>query len=826
MNDTTLACDHCELPIPPGELVADRIGDLERRFCCQGCRGAFRIITGAGMDDFYRRRNWPEPGLPEGAFSSGYDDAALAPFVSQGERGAEFSFLLEGVRCASCVWLIERILASVAGVSDARLNYGTHRARVRFDPNRTTPAALFEAVARIGYIPRPYTVDAQQTAADNERRSLLIRFGTAFFLSMQLMGYSLALYAGYFQGIDEGARNLLQYLAALVTTPVVFYAGGPFLAGAWRSLRNRAPNMDLLIAIGVLSAYGYSLYALKAGGEIYFDTAAMIVTLILAGRLFENAARRKASAGVDRLLRLAPDNARRLEGEDIVQVESSLLHPGDRIRVLPGERFPVDGELISGDTEVDESVVTGEPLPVLRSAGAKIVSGALNLTAAVDLRVTRGVSDSFIARVAHLVEEAQSRQAPVQRLADRVAALFVPAAAMLSLGTLLYWSWQGEPGMTPLLNAVAVLVVACPCALGLATPTAILVAGGAAASRGILFRGGDVIEAAGRLTIAAFDKTGTLTEGRPRVAAIRPATGTEGDLLNLAARVEAGSAHPLARGIVTEARRRGLAVESGSGSRAIAGRGAWLETQEGPLRVGSRLFLSEAGIAVPSDDAPDHCTEVHVACGESYCGVILLEDPVRTSAEDIAGRFGALGIRTALLTGDRHAAAERISKGLRIGTTLAELSPQEKSDWIEARMQEGERVLMVGDGINDAPALSAASVGCAMAGGTDIALETSDLILTRPDLECLEEALRIARRTLRIIRQNLFWAFAYNLLALPLAAAGKLAPIHAAAAMALSSVCVVGNSLRLAKVKGKSNTENSCLATKTPSHQELQKSIS
>jgi Cu2+-exporting ATPase len=826
MNDTIPACDHCELPIPPGELVADTVGGAERRFCCQGCRGAFRIITGAGMDDFYRRRDWREPGLPEGAFASGYGDAALAPFVRRNETGAEFSFLLEGIRCASCVWLIERILASVPGVSDARLNYGTHRARVRFEASRTTPAAIFEAVTRIGYIPRPYTIDAKQTAEENERRALLIRFGTAFFLSMQLMGYSLALYAGYFQGMDEGARNLLQYLAALVTTPVVFYAGAPFLAGAWRSLRNRTPNMDLLIAVGVLAAYGSSLYALTAGGEVYFDTAAMIVTLILAGRLFENMARRKASAGVDRLLRLAPDKALRLEGEEIVPVSSSLLQPGDRIRVLPGERFPVDGELISGDTDVDESAVTGEPLPVLRAAGAKIVSGTLNLTAAVDLRVSRGACDSFIARVARLVEEAQSRQAPVQRLADRVAALFVPAVALVALGTLIYWSLQAEAGMAPLLNAVAVLVVACPCALGLATPTAVLVAGGAAASRGILFRGGDVIEAAAKLTIAAFDKTGTLTEGRPRVAAVRPAIGTEEDLLNLAARVEAGSAHPLARGIVSEARRRGLTVGSGSGSRALAGRGAWLETDGGPIRAGSRLFLGEAGISVPPDDTPDHCTEVHVAHGGSYCGVILLEDPVRASAEDLAGRFGHLGMRTALLTGDRRAAAERIAKGLGIGTALAELSPGDKSDWVEARRREGERVLMVGDGINDAPALSAASVGCAMAGGTDIALETSDLILTKPDLDRLEEALRIARRTLRIIRQNLFWAFAYNLLALPLAAAGKLAPIHAAAAMALSSVCVVGNSLRLAKVKGESRPENPYLATKTPSHQELQKIIS
>jgi Cu2+-exporting ATPase len=761
------------------------------------------------MGEFYLRRNWQEPGLPEGAFASGFDDAALARFVTEGQNGAELSFLLEGIRCASCIWLIERILAATPGVFAARLNYGTHRARVRFDPRQTTPASLFEAVTRIGYIPRPYTADALQAASDRERRSLLIRFGTAFFLSMQLMGYSLALYAGYFQGMDGGARAVFQHFAALVTTPVIFYAGWPFLAGAWRSLRNGAPNMDLLIALGVLAAYGYSLISLATGGEVYFDTAAMIVTLILAGRLFENAARRKAASGVDRLLRLAPGTARRHDGKEFVPVESALLKPGERIRVLPGERFPVDGELVEGETEVDESAVTGEPLPVLRGCGSSIVSGTLNLTSAITLRVTHGASDSFVARVARLVEEAQSRQAPVQRLADRVAAFFVPAVALTALATLLFWSWQGAEGITPLLNAVAVLVVACPCALGLATPTAVLVASGSAASRGILFRGGDVLEATGKLTVAAFDKTGTLTEGRPRVAAVHPATGSEEDLLRLAARVEGGSAHPLARGIVSEARQRGIPVGDGMGSRAVAGRGVSLDTEGGILRAGSRLFLTEAGIAVPSGEAPDHCTEVHVAFGGSYRGVILLEDPVRASAESLLIRLSLLGLKTALLTGDRRANGERLAKQLGIDQALAELDPRAKSAWVEKRQMEGERVLMVGDGINDAPALAAASVGCAMAGGTDIALETSDLILTRPDLDRLEEALEIARRTLRIIRQNLFWAFAYNLLALPMAAAGKLAPIHAAAAMALSSVCVVGNSLRLGRIKrqGEKNEE-------------------
>jgi Cu2+-exporting ATPase len=801
MAESRPVCDHCALPIPAGGLIAERIDGAERRFCCRGCQGAYRIITGAGLGSFYSRRRWDEPGLPPGAFAAAGDDAHLSRFVTPTPQGAEIVFLLAGIRCASCVWLNEQVLAGLDGVLEARVSHATHRARVRFDPQRTSPAALFAAVARLGYVPRPWTADAVQQAAERERRSLLLRFGTACFLSMQLMAFAFALYAGYFQGIDPGSKRLLEWLAAAVSAPVVFYCGWPFLRGGWRSLFNRAPGMDLLIAVGVLSAFGASLHALAAGGEVYFDTAAMIVTLILAGRLFENAARSRAASGIDRLLRLAPDTARRLEEGTEIETEASRLAPGDLILVRPGERFAVDGIVAEGETEVDEAAVSGESLPVLRRAGEPVTAGTLNLSAAVAVRVSAGAADSFVARIARLVEEAQARRAPVQRLADRAAAAFVPAVALLAAGAWLWWTLHPAAGVSPLLAAVAVLVIACPCALGLATPTAILVATGAAAGRGILFRGGDVLEAAGRLSVAAFDKTGTLTEGMPRVVAIRPADGcSEPQLLELAGLAEGGSTHPVARGILAEARRRGIAG-GGRGGRSFPGRGVTLETPDGTLRVGSRAFLAEAGIAV-AEGTSDGRTEVHVALGEAYRGAILLDDRLRREAAESVGQMRRLGLRTALLTGDGPAAARRMTAGLALDEAHAGLRPEEKAAWVESAGRRGERVLMIGDGINDAPALAAAAVGCAMAGGTDIALETSDLVLLRPDLGRLTLALDLARRARRIIRQNLFWAFAYNLLALPLAFSGRLAPVHAAAAMALSSVCVVGNSLRLGKTEG------------------------
>ncbi|MDX1775715.1 MAG: heavy metal translocating P-type ATPase, partial [Desulfobulbales bacterium] len=648
MPDTPLTCDHCGLHIPVPDLVEASINNTPHNFCCRGCEGAYRIICGAGLDDFYRKRTWEEPGLPHGAFETQYDDQYLEKFVHHNNGESEIYLLLEGLRCAACVWLNERVLSRLDGILKAQVNYSTHRASVTFAPERITPGKIFDTIRALGYLPRPFSRDAVLQAAEREKKSLLIRFGTAAFLSMHLMGYSIALYAGYFQGMSAEARSLLQYLAGLVTTPVVFYSGFPFLQGALRSLRHRAPNMDLLIGLGVITAYTYSIYAMLTENEVYFETAAMIVTLILLGRLFEYNARQRASAGVDRLLRLAPDLATLLNGDEHIQVESSQLQKGDSIMVRPGERFPVDGLVLHGETEVDESVVSGEPFPVVRQPGDQVLSGSLNLITAITVQVEQVAAHSFVARVARLVEEAQARKAPVQAIADRVAAVFVPFVILVAATTLSYWYFTGFGLEAALLNAVAVLVVACPCALGLATPTAVLVATGAAASAGILFRGGDVLEATGRITMAGFDKTGTLSLGQPKIVNIQPVTGNAEELLQLAALAESGSNHPLARAIVREARQNNIATASRN-STTVPGRGVLLETETGTLRAGSRLFMQEAGVDLPATGR-DSNTEIHIAVNSAYKGSITLEDPVRPEAEQVLQAVRHLGIKTVLIT--------------------------------------------------------------------------------------------------------------------------------------------------------------------------------
>ena len=807
MNDTLAVteaprrCLHCEAELLPGATVVDRSDGVERLFCCKGCLGAYELITGAGLDDYYRRREWRDKGLGSGAYQDEFSEEYLARFVQPAGDTFALDILIDGIRCASCVWLMEKIIAGLPGTSQVRVNYATGRARLHFDPSLTTPAAIFRRISAAGYRPRPYSFGVAEAAYALQRKELLLRFGTSLFLTMQLMASSLALYAGFVQGMGETMKAVMQWFSLAVTTPVLFYSGWPFLAGAWRSIANRAPGMDLLITVGALSSYLYSIYALVNGSEVYFETAAMIVTLILAGRLLELSARHRASAGVERLLACAPAQALRLRGDVPETVESSELIPGDIVLVREGERFPVDGVLLEGESEVDESPATGESLPVAKKSGDPVIAGSINLLASVRVRVARPASDSFIARIARLVEEAQQRRAPIQNLAERLSALFVPAVLLLALLTFGWLFFAGFPFGMALMRALAVVVIACPCALGLATPTAVVAGTGAAAGSGIIFRGGEILERLSRIRQVVFDKTGTLTLGRPQVVALCPAAGVSPELLLVtSAGVESGSAHPLARGIMAYAGIRGihpLAPAVGVVTTPGGGVAAMMEGVE--VVAGTARFLRDHGILLPSEAPPASGSVIHVARQGEYLGLIVLQDRLRPEAAAVAAYFVKQGIAVTLLSGDRPEHLREIAQEVGIGDARGGMLPVDKAEFVGNREGEGAPVLMVGDGINDAPALSAASVGCAMAGGTDIALESSALILTKPDLGRIVIAHQLAVRTMRVIRQNLAWAFIYNLVGIPLAMTGRLTPIHAAAAMALSSLCVVGNSLRLTR---------------------------
>jgi len=805
-----MRCDHCLLEFPEREAVRQEIGGRLRHFCCAGCAGVYRIVVGEGLARFYEGRRWEEPGLA--ATPGGVDPGAFEPLlreVGPGER--ELDLAIDGIRCASCVWLNERILGRTAGVVTARVNYATYRARIRFRPAEVGLDAILRRIESIGYAPRPWSESQQGQARAAERRDLLLRLGTAAFLASQLMIYSAALYAGAFQGIDPGLRRLLEWIALGLTLPVVFYSGAPFLRAARAGLRHGRFNMDSLIALGALAALGLSVAQMARGGEVYFDTAAMIVALVLTGRYLEAAAKGRASEAVARLHRLAPRQARRVtRGEAGARIREQVpveaVRPGQLLEVAPGERIALDGRVVEGSSEVDESLLTGEARPAEKGPGAEVIGGTVNQHGSLLVQVTRVGRETVLSGIARAVEEAQARKPRLQAVADRVVGLFVPVVLALSAATVGGWLWAGAPLPRALMNGVAVVVIACPCALGLATPLAVLVAAGRATARGILLRGGDVLERLAAVTELWLDKTGTLTRGRPALRELVPLAGEPPeDLLRLAAAVERRSEHHLGRAIA--AAERALPEAPGprvEAFRALPGRGVEARVDGRRVRLGNRALLAEAGLGLPAGAdararALEACAEtvVFLAVGERVAALFSVADPVREEAPEALAALSAQGLALGMITGDNRATAAAVGARLGLERIAAEMTPAGKRDLVAERQEAGARVAAVGDGINDAPLLSQAHVGIAMGRGTDVALESADAVLVREDLRLLPEVVALARRATRVIRQNVFWAFFYNVVAIPLAAAGLLHPIVAAAAMAASSLFVVGNSMRI-----------------------------
>jgi P-type Cu2+ transporter len=808
-----LKCDHCLLQFPERDAVYDEVNSVTKVFCCHGCQGVYLLINSEGLDDFYRRRREWTPGPASAAM---FDLAAFTPNIRPMGSELETDIVLGGIRCASCVWLNERILMKTAGVTFARVNYATHRARIRWNPEKTGIQAILSRITSIGYTPKPFVATAFDEEQRNAQREMLLRFGTAGFLSMQLMLFSVALYAGYFQGMDEKIKNIFDIISLVLATPVIFYSGWPFLTGAVRGLRSFTFNMDFLIAAGAGSAYLYSIYQMSIGGEVYFDTAVMIITLILLGRYIESGAKRKASEAIMRLLSLAPREARKLapraEGSDedgttilterrMVSVFS--IQRGDLIEVIPGEKIPLDGIVREGQSEIDEAMLTGESLPVAKHPGAEVFSGTVNLYGRFVYEVTRVGNDTVLARIIKAVEDAQTRRAPVQALADRMVSVFVPVVLFLSVLTAGYWVFRGGPVSVAVMNAVSVLVIACPCALGLATPLAILIGTTYGASRGILMKGGDVIERAKNIDTVVFDKTGTITEGKPSLIDFHGIGRSDTEALRLAASLERFSEHSIGKAITAAEGSyayeevTAFSVLPGKGIRGfIAGKETLLGSRELVEREGIGRSMDNGEIAFAASREADGATVVYLTYDGKPAGTFAVSDPPRSEAAEAVKILKRRGFEIVMITGDAIATADAVAKTVGIERVQAKQSPVQKAEQVGKMRAGGKHCAMIGDGINDAPALVEAEVGIAMGRATDIALESADMVLMRSDLRLVPQALRLAKKTFSIIRQNLFWAFFYNAVAIPLAIAGVLHPIMAAAAMALSSLSVVGNSLR------------------------------
>jgi len=797
-----------------GEIDGER-----RRFCCLGCKSVCEAIYSAGLEGFYRRTPdgeplGPPPEIPKELAL--YDlDEVQEEFVDVSGQIRDLHLLVEGIHCAACVWLIEHRLANQPGVIQASVNLSGRRLHLRWDNARVKLSEVLRRMGEIGYAAVPFDPELAEGAVQSENRKLLYRMAFAGFAMMNLLWISIALYGG----ADRGEfRGLFHWVGFLLATPTIAYSGYPFFRSAWTGLRARHLGMDLPIAIGVTVTYLYSVYVTVSQstvGEVYYDTVVNFLFVILVGRYVEALSKRKAVAATQRLLDLQPRVATVVDETEERVVPIRSVRIGATVLVRPGEKIPVDGRVIAGSSEVDEAMLTGEPTPVAKTEGDAVSAGTINGPGVLEIEATGLLKDTALGRIIGLVEMAQASKAPIQCVADRIVPWFV--AITLGLAGATFILWQGVDFELALMAATSVLIITCPCAFGMATPMSIAVASGAGAQHGILVKNGAVLETLSAIDHFVFDKTGTLTEGKVSVQQIltrdeswspgsgAPPSASILEILDLIAAAERYSEHPVATAI------REAAACAGAGSRSDASGfemrpGSGIRAQVGGIRVvvGTRGWLEAQGVSPePALDAMANRLDglgsgsLRCAIGGREAALIGVEDRLRSDAPQTIAALREAGLRLTLLSGDRRSTAEAVARQLGGMEVIAEVLPEHKDETVAALQKGGHRVAMVGDGINDAPALVRADVGIALGSGTDVSIASADIVLMSSQLERVMQAVRLARRTLRTIRQNIGISIIYNVIMVPLAMSALITPLVAAISMPISSLLVIGNAARI-----------------------------
>ncbi|EOD00062.1 Lead, cadmium, zinc and mercury transporting ATPase / Copper-translocating P-type ATPase [Caldisalinibacter kiritimatiensis] len=718
---------------------------------------------------------------------------------------SKLDLYIEGMTCAACSARVEKALNKVEGVQKANVNLATNKATIEFNEGEVTAEELIKTVEKTGYKAKKIEQikeEDENTKKDKEIQNLKRLFIISLILSLPLFSAMFFHMAGMETILGNG------YFQLILATPVQFIIGYRFYKGAYHSLKGGGANMDVLVAIGTSAAYFYSLYNVLVGiPHYYFESSAVIITLILLGKMLEAIAKGKTSEAIKKLIGLQAKTARVIRNGEEQDIPVEEVVEGDVVIVRPGEKIPVDGKIIEGNSSVDESMLTGESIPVDKRKGDEVVGSTINKHGTFKFTATKVGKDTVLAQIIKLVEEAQGSKAPVQRLADKISGVFVPTVVSISIITFIAWYLVTGNFTNALISSVAVLVIACPCALGLATPTAIMVGTGKGAENGILIKGGEYLEKAHSIDTIVFDKTGTITKGEPEVTDIISFAKDEDTVLTLAASAEKGSEHPLGEAIVKRAKEKEIEFKEIENFEAIPGKGIQAVIEGKTIYVGNRKLMIEKDIEIDNIEQDiskleqEGKTAMLVSVSDKVIGIIAVADTIKEGSKEAIQQLRDMGVEIYMLTGDNQRTANAIAKEVGIKNVIAEVLPENKAEKIEELRNQGKRVGMVGDGINDAPALTIADVGFAIGTGTDIAMEAADITLMKGNLKDIVASIELSRKTMRTIKQNLFWAFAYNTAGIPLAAFGFLSPMIAGAAMALSSVSVVSNSLRLKRYR-------------------------
>lgn len=806
----SIPCYHCGLPVEHAGSFTAKVADGNHEFCCFGCQTVCETIHNAGLQSFYLKTPEGEHLAPPPSLSAelaSYDlDEVQSDYVDKLDDIRSIHLLVEGIHCAACVWLIEHSLAKQQGVVSAEVNLTSKRLRLKWDNRLTTLSTLLQALGRIGYAAIPFDPDTAEGALARRHRSLLYRMAFAGFAMMNMLWISIALYSG----ADQGEfKNWFHWISFLIATPTLLYAGYPFLRNALLGLRRRYLTMDLPIAIGAVTTYGYSTYVTITGstiGHVYFDTVVNFLFVILVGRYLEAISKREALSATSRLLELQPKLATVMIDGLAKVVPIRAVKIGDLVLVKPGEKIPVDGVLTDGQSAVDESMLTGESIPVVKKSKDQVVAGSINGEGAFTVKVQQVLRNTALAKIVSLMEDAQASKAPIQCTADKIVPWFVVVTLTLAAATFIYW-YQFDFEQA-LLAATSVLIITCPCAFGMATPMSVAVATGVAAHHGILIKQGAALEYLSKVTHFVFDKTGTLTEGKLRVVTVESFFDLpEDDLLVLAGSVEQHSEHAIAKAILAEIDTRTLTLSPLTDFSSSAGQGVQASLNQQHVLLGTQSWLAELGF-VFTDLVLNRVDNlelqgiscVFIATEGQIVGLIGVADQLRPDALSMINDLQQQGIAITVLSGDKHAVVAAITADLGDIQRQAEVLPKDKADVVRALQKQGVIVAMVGDGVNDAPALIQADVGIALASGTDVSIESADIVLSHNELRKVTEARHLASRTLSTIRQNIVLSISYNIIMVPLAMMGLVNPLIAAITMPISSLLVIGNAARIKRL--------------------------